>query len=79
MSDKKVATAPVTLAPGSPQTGFIKGAKILLIRAMAPNSDMTPLMAPANTAMAIIKKTVDKSRSWAVAIMVLNIMPTPIL
>ena len=67
------------LAPGSPHTGFMSGANILLISAIAPNSERSPLIAPARTAIAMIRNTVDKSRSWAVAIIVLNMLPTPIL
>ena len=79
LSDKYVAIAPVTLAPGIPQSGFIRGAKILLIKAIAPNSDKSALIAPAITAIAIIKNTVFSNKSWAVAIMVLNINGVPIL
>ena len=63
LSDKYVATAPVTLAPGIPQSGFISGANILLINAIAPNSDNRALIAPAITAIAIMKNTVFSNKS----------------
>ena len=78
LSDRYVATAPVTLAPGIPQRGFISGANILLINAIAPNSDSNALTAPAITAIAIMKNTVFSSKSCAVAIIVLNISGVPI-
>ena len=63
LSDRYVATTPVILAPGSPHIGFIKGANILLISDIAPNSDSKPLIAPAITAIAIIKNTVCNNKS----------------
>ena len=78
LSDKYVATAPVTLAPGIPHKGLISGANILLINAIAPNSDKRALIAPAITAIAIIKNTVFSNKSCAVAIIVLNIKAIPI-
>ena len=46
---------------------------------MTPNSESNALSEPASTAIAIIKNTVFKSKSWAVFIITLNIIPAPII
>lgn len=51
---------------------------ILLIRATTPSSDKSTANAQDKTAMAIIKKTVSMSNAYAVFIMTLNMIPTPI-
>ena len=54
-------------------------AKILFKRDMTPNSDRSELNAPANTDIDIIKNTVFKSKSCAVFISTLNMIPAPII
>lgn len=46
---------------------------------MTPNSDRSELNAPANTDIDIIKNTVFKSKSCAVFISTLNMIPAPII
>lgn len=71
--------APIDAAPGIPYSGFIIGDIIIFISATTPNSDSKDAKAPAKTAMDKIKKTVFKSKSWAVFMITLNIIPTPMV